>query len=96
MLREADLRQLAPGEERRHAHHSHAVPRSPRRGHGARRGLPGVVCVGRLGFPDLRVQWSSHPDPCFVVEWGERDHSRSRATALPPPWGASTATAKQP
>ncbi|WP_409374869.1 DUF6302 family protein [Streptomyces griseolus] len=18
------------------------------------------------------MQWSSHPDPCFVVEWGER------------------------
>ncbi|MEV5623041.1 DUF6302 family protein [Streptomyces sp. NPDC052507] len=29
------------------------------------------------------MQWSSYPDPCFVVEWGERDHSRSRATALP-------------
>ncbi|WP_367892084.1 DUF6302 family protein [Streptomyces sp. JUS-F4] len=78
MLREADLRQLAPGEEHRHAHHAHAVPRSPRRG--TRRGEDNPasclcfgfkVCdllLGRPGFPDLRVQWSSHLDTCFVVE----------------------------
>ncbi|WP_327114402.1 DUF6302 family protein [Streptomyces sp. NBC_01341] len=28
--------------------------------------------LGRLGFPDLRVQWSSHPDTCFVASEGER------------------------
>ncbi|MFE2762364.1 DUF6302 family protein [Streptomyces halstedii] len=26
------------------------------------------------------MQWSSHPDPCFVVEWGGREttHARGR------------------
>lgn len=33
--------------------------------------------LGRLGFPDLRVQCSSHPDTCFVVKW-VRETTRAR------------------
>ncbi|MFI2116655.1 DUF6302 family protein [Streptomyces rubiginosohelvolus] len=62
------------------------------------------VCFG-LKVCDFLLWASRLPRPARAVvvspghllrgEWG-RDHPRSEATALPPPWGASTATAQQP
>jgi hypothetical protein len=46
-----------------------------------------TALVGRPGFPDVRMHWSTCPSTCHVVEWGE--HAPDVDMTMPPSAGST-------